>query len=227
MTYIISVLGQKGGVGKSTIARLVATEFARQETDGEQWQVKIADLDLNQKTCVDWAARRMKNNIQPEVRAEPYIIDKALKEAATEILDVMVVDGAGAASKDSLTAARNSQVVIIPTGPSSDDLRTQVPFAHELRLAGVDMDRVVFVMTRTGKSDKEDREARHMIAKAGYTVVTSTLAESVAYRQATDTGHAVSETGFKGLNEKAQALFQELLAPLYNQDTTETQDNAA
>ncbi|WP_342154495.1 ParA family protein [Methylorubrum sp. SB2] len=225
MTFVISVLGQKGGVGKSTISRLIATEFARQVTDGENWNVKIADLDVSQKTCVNWVSRRMANNIVPEVRAEPYRVDKALKEAARGDLDVMVLDGQGEATMDTLTAARGSDVIIIPTGTSSDDWGTQIPLAHELRLNGVDMNKVLFVLTRTGKSDKEDRDARRMINQAGYTVVTTTLAEQAAYRQATDTGHAVSETGFKNLNEKAQNLFVELIAPLNNQ--TETQDNAA
>src|SRR5215467_13387540 len=40
MAIIIGVVSQKGGVGKSTIARLVAREFAAQG-----WQVKIGDLD--------------------------------------------------------------------------------------------------------------------------------------------------------------------------------------
>jgi cellulose biosynthesis protein BcsQ len=45
MAIIIGVVSQKGGVGKSTITRLVARELAAQD-----WQVKIADLDISQAT---------------------------------------------------------------------------------------------------------------------------------------------------------------------------------
>lgn len=227
MAYIISVLGQKGGVGKSTIARLLATEFARQQwDDGEPWAVKIADLDLSQKTSVEWAVRRMQHNVMPEVSAEPYRIDRALKDA--EKFDVMVIDGAPHASQDTLTAARSSHAIILPTGPSLDDLRPTITLAHELTANKLDMTLVLFVLTRTGKSEAEDREAREFIAKAGYTVAETPLTEQIAYRRATDTGHSVTETGFAHLNKKAQALFTEMVAILSKQSqTTETQVHAA
>lgn len=226
MGYIISVLGQKGGTGKSTVARLLATEFARQVSDGEGWSVKIADLDLSQKTSVEWAARRMQNGVVPEVRAEAYRVEKAMKDA--DHFDVLVIDGAPHATQDTLTAARSSQIILLPTGPSLDDLRPTVTLAHELKAHKIDMAKVIFVLTRTGKSDVEDREAREYIAKAGYAVTKGTLAEQIAYRRATDTGNAVSETGFKGLNDKAQALFGEMIAPISTSDeTTQNEVHAA
>ena len=50
---IISLISQKGGVGKSGIARLLAVEFVR-----AGWSVKIADLDTMQGTATKWKARR-------------------------------------------------------------------------------------------------------------------------------------------------------------------------
>jgi len=38
---IIAIASQKGGVGKSTLARLIAREYAQ-----AKWNVKIADLDI-------------------------------------------------------------------------------------------------------------------------------------------------------------------------------------
>ena len=40
MTYIIGMISQKGGAGKSTLARLFARELAQ-----DNFTVKIADLD--------------------------------------------------------------------------------------------------------------------------------------------------------------------------------------
>jgi ABC-type transport system involved in cytochrome bd biosynthesis fused ATPase/permease subunit len=51
MALIIGVVSQKGGVGKSTIARLIARELAAQD-----WEVKIADLDISQATSYHWRA---------------------------------------------------------------------------------------------------------------------------------------------------------------------------
>jgi Mrp family chromosome partitioning ATPase len=50
---IIGVVSQKGGVGKSTLARLIAREYAQ-----AGWRVKIADLDIQQCTAFSWQARR-------------------------------------------------------------------------------------------------------------------------------------------------------------------------
>jgi cellulose biosynthesis protein BcsQ len=55
MGIVIGVVSQKGGVGKSTVARLVAREFAAQN-----WSVKIADLDISQATSFKWRARRLR-----------------------------------------------------------------------------------------------------------------------------------------------------------------------
>ncbi|WP_344840358.1 P-loop NTPase, partial [Actinocorallia longicatena] len=49
MGYIIGVVSQKGGVGKSTISRAVATTYA-----AAGWNVKVADLDINQAFCFSW-----------------------------------------------------------------------------------------------------------------------------------------------------------------------------
>ena len=52
MTIIICMCSQKGGVGKSTLARLVAREYAN-----AGWSVKIADLDVSQGTSFNWQGR--------------------------------------------------------------------------------------------------------------------------------------------------------------------------
>ena len=45
MAVTIGMVSQKGGVGKSTLSRLVAREYAL-----AGWNVKIADLDVSQGT---------------------------------------------------------------------------------------------------------------------------------------------------------------------------------
>ena len=67
MTYIIGMVSQKGGVGKSTLARMMAREIA----DGGM-TVKIADLDTQQQTCTYWAGRRAENGILPEIQVQSF-----------------------------------------------------------------------------------------------------------------------------------------------------------
>ena len=54
MTTIIAFVSQKGGVGKSTLSRALA----REATHGGM-KTKIADLDTQQATTIDWHRTRL------------------------------------------------------------------------------------------------------------------------------------------------------------------------
>ncbi len=67
MALIIGMVSQKGGVGKSTLARLVAREYAK-----ASWNVKIADLDVSQGTSFNWQARRLQHSRDPVIAVERF-----------------------------------------------------------------------------------------------------------------------------------------------------------
>jgi chromosome partitioning protein len=126
MAMIVGVVSQKGGVGKSTLSRLIAGEFAAQN-----WQVKIADLDVSQATSFHWRSRRLQRSLEPDISVEQYgRVDQALKIA--EQYDLLVLDGAPHATQATLQIAQASNLVVIPTGLAIDDLQPAVQLAHEL-----------------------------------------------------------------------------------------------
>src|SRR5271168_765125 len=59
MTTIIAFVSQKGGVGKSTLSRALAREAAHSGL-----KTKIADLDTQQGTSIDWNRTRLNAGIQ-------------------------------------------------------------------------------------------------------------------------------------------------------------------
>ncbi len=67
MTLVVGMVSQKGGVGKSTLARLVAREYAL-----AGWTVKIADLDVSQGTSFNWQSRRLQAGIEPVIAVERF-----------------------------------------------------------------------------------------------------------------------------------------------------------
>ncbi|MEN3214161.1 ParA family protein [Methylorubrum populi] len=223
MAYIISFLSQKGGVGKSTLARLAAVEFAR--LDEGTWDVKIADLDISQGTSYHWMQRRRANEISPEIRVEGMPVAKALKDA--DHFNVMILDGAAKSTSETKAAAQASNLIVLPSGPSEDDTHPTVSLAHELRAAGIDMDKVLVVLTRTGKSDAEETAARAYFAKVGLKVAEATMSEQIAYRNASNIGYAGSETKIKSLNEKAQAVVSEIMNALTAQVTTDDNEQSS
>ena len=87
MTYIIGMVSQKGGVGKSTLARMMAREFV-----SGGMSAKIADLDTQQQTCTNWAGRRAENGVSPEIQVQSFAsVKSALAEA--ERFDALLLDG--------------------------------------------------------------------------------------------------------------------------------------
>ena len=201
MAIIIGVVSQKGGVGKSTIARLIARELAAQD-----WQVKIADLDIAQATSYHWRGRRLQHAMIPEVSVEQYArVEQALRHA--EHYDLLVFDGTPHASQATREIAQASDLVIIPTGLAVDDLQPGVALAHEL-VQHIPRRRIVFALCRVGNSESEIAEARQYLQEAGYEVLAGALPEQVAYRRASDEGRAATETRFRSLNQRAETLAQ-------------------
>ena len=199
----IACLSQKGGVGKSTLARLVARTYAQ-----AGWSVKIADFNTKQKTSVDWVAIRLEANIEPAIAAEAFT---HVKTALKQDYDLMVFDGRPDSDTTSLEIAKDANLVLIPTGVSLDDLKPQVTFAHELRARGISGSKLMFVLNQTSDSLIATVEARKYIMGSGYTVASAEITMKVGYQLAQNSGRAISETTFPSLNERADQLAQEIV----------------
>jgi len=211
---ILSLISQKGGVGKSAMARLLGVEFAK-----AGWSVKIADLDPAQGTSTKWKARRDQLGIEPDVAVEKFrTVERALKEA--EGFDLMILDGPAHAEKGGLSMARASDLVLLPTGYSLDDLEPQVEVAYELEEAGIDADRLLFVFCRARGSDAEDRAAREYMKRARVNVLNPVFPELASIRQAHAEGRAGSEVSFLKVQEKAIAVAQAVADALTKRKST-------
>lgn len=197
---IVSLISQKGGVGKSAIARLLAVEFAR-----AGWSVKIADLDTLQGTSTKWKIRRDQAKIVPEIPVEKFAtITRALNEA--DKFDMLILDGPAHAEKGGLSMAGKSDLIIMPTCYGLDDLEAQVEAAYELASHGVPRDRIWFVFARTTGSPAEDQTAREYLQRAGINVFEPVLPELPSIRQGHNGGKAASEISFPVIRERAVAL---------------------
>ena len=118
-------VSQKGGVGKSTLARLLAVGAIHRGR-----KTLLADFDLDQLTCVEWGALRMRASLEPEVDTRAF---KSLKKLRREdgVADFIVADTRGLADDLSTEIAEDSDVVFLPTGVSGDDLRPTLSLARK------------------------------------------------------------------------------------------------
>ena len=206
---LISFVSQKGGVGKSTLARLFAVGAAHRGH-----KTLLADFDLEQLTCVEWNATRMRNSIEPEIDARPF---KSLKKLhrSEEDIDVVVADTRGLADSVTQELAEDSNVVFLPTGTSMDDLRPTLALARKLAKQGAD-GRIVIVLSKVGRSEKQVANAIAAIDESGFELLAEHWPLRDGFQSELDAGRAGREAHNPHLREMAekmeQALFRRALA---------------
>lgn len=204
VSTVIAFVSQKGGVGKSTLSRAIAREAANGGLS-----VKIADLDTQQGTCVDWNRTRLAADLQPTISVEAFgTAAQALKVAPQ--FDLLVIDAPARMSAGTLAVSRVADLVVQPSGASLDDLRPAVREFHGLVKEGISPSKLVFALSRVG-TEREEADAREYISEAGFTVLTGYVPEQPAYRLAQNSGRAITETSYRALNAKADALIQTLI----------------
>jgi chromosome partitioning protein len=204
MPVTIAFISQKGGVGKSTLARALAAVAAHAKL-----KVRLADLDAQQRTLLLWGKARKENRVVPAIKVEGYAnVGEAIEGAVGD--DLLIVDTPGQISGGTLDLAREADLIVQPTGPSLDDLHPAVMVFHALTGSGIPRERMVFALSRTSAKEEEDA-AREYLEAAGYEVLQGAIPERVGYRQALNRGKAPTETEEKILNERADALLEALL----------------
>jgi len=203
MPVIVSFLSQKGGVGKSTLARGLAAVAAH------MMRARLVDLDPQQASVVEWERTRERHEAGPPCEVVAY---KSAGEAIAQSGDVelLIIDAPARTSRATLDLAQRSHLVVQPTGASADDLRPAVLLFHELVKGGIPRERLVAAICRV-LNDTEEAAARAYIKAAGYQVLDGSILEHTAYRQAQNRGNAITETKVAKLNERADALMEALL----------------
>src|SRR5437870_4596296 len=96
---VVTVGGQKGGTGKSTVAQGIAVEAAKA---GQL--VLLADLDAKQATSSEWAKRRILAHIRPKIEAR-LTTPKQVWELQY-LCNLLVIDTPGQADMSTLELAQ-------------------------------------------------------------------------------------------------------------------------
>ena len=207
---IVGFVSQKGGTGKSTLARALGAVVA-----GAGLKVKIADLDPQQQTVLQWEKLRSESQEEPSITVEGF--DTAADAiASAEDDELLIIDAPAHANRGTLEIAQAATLIVQPSGASLDDLRPAVLLLHELVQAGIPKERLVVALCRI-LSDAEQEMARAYISQAGYDVLPGYIPERTAYREAQNRGQAVTETKHKALNERVDELMEGLYARVAKQ----------
>jgi len=198
MTFFVGVVSQKGGVGKSTVCRLLATVYAQ-----NGWHVKIADFDIKQGTCTEWRRRRDENSVEPTVPVEGFRRVADAKRISDDY-HMIVFDGAPHSSQQTAEIAKLSDLIILPTGDCIDDRRPTILLAHELRKLGVPEERIRVALIKVSGSKSLEAETRIYFEQAGYTVLEGSIPNKPGYVRTHETGRSLVESSYASLRGTAE-----------------------
>ena len=204
MPAVIAFISQKGGVGKSTLARALAAVCAQAGLE-----VVLADLDPRQQTLIQWQKARTAQRVSPRLSVEPFD-DAAEAVKRAEACDLLILDAPGGVNDDTLPVACTAHLIVQPTGPTLDDLYPTVLLFHELVDAGIPKSNLVAALCRV-LNDQEEAAARAYLKEAGCEVLEGCIPESLTYRVAHNRGRSLPETDEQAFNERADALIEALL----------------
>lgn len=196
----IGIVSQKGGVGKSTLSRLLAREYALND-----WSVLIADMDTSQATSTNWQRRRCEHDLLPYIASQQFThVHQVNKQV--DHYDLIIFDGAPHATQGTKEISSLSDLIIVPTGLSIDDLEPTIRLCNSLKEGGIDLKKIAIAFCRIGDNVAEVEEAEGYINKTPYFLLGGYLPERVAFRRASLEGKALTEISFPTLTKKAVEL---------------------
>ena len=200
---IIACLSQKGGGGKSTLARCLAVELTKQK-----FNVLLVDLDIQQKTSHEWSERRKRQNIKPLINCQsfPYFPSELLKKD----YNYLIIDAPARISKESLTIAQQANLIIQPVRPSLDDLNPAIREFNGLFKAGIPKKKLTFLINAVG-SPAMEKNTREYLSQTDYYIFPISLEEKVSYQEAQNYGLSIREVKYKRLREQVKKLIKEIM----------------
>jgi chromosome partitioning protein len=199
----VSFVSQKGGVGKSTLARLTAVGAAHRGL-----KTLLADFDLEQLTCVEWSALRLRGAIEPDIDARAFKSLKKLRKSEAGI-EFIVADTRGLADDLSKEIAEDSEVVFLPTGATGDDLRPTLALARKLARHGAE-GRLVIVLSKVGRSENQIAKAVEQIEESGFELLEEHWPLRDGFSIDLDAGRAGREARNPYLREAAEKMEEAL-----------------
>jgi chromosome partitioning protein len=197
--YVVSVGGQKGGTGKSTVAQGIAVEAAR--TGGI---VMLADLDLKQATSAEWAKRRKAAGHKPAIEAR--LISQRQVWELQALCNLLVIDAPGYADNSTLELAQRSDLLVLTTGTNLIELEPTVLLTRELMTKGIPQEKVAIALVKVIDRERE-KEARAYLKDAKLTALEPALGWYKAIHDIGTDGRAVTESPNRAVAAHGAAFF--------------------
>jgi chromosome partitioning protein len=204
---ITSVLNQKGGVGKTTLAVHIATALAHR---GQR--VLLVDADP-QGSALDWSASRETAPLFPVIGLPKNTLHRDLPSIAADYTAV-VIDGPPRVNDLARSAILASDVVLVPVQPSPYDVWAAKDIVDLVAEASVFKEtlKTGFVINRKIVNTTIGREVIEALASYPVPVLRAQICQRVSFAESAGQGRTVLETDPQGMaSREITILVDELL----------------
>lgn len=204
---IISILNQKGGVGKTTLTLHLATAFSLMGK-----KVMVVDADP-QGSSLDWSASRTTDALFPVIGLPKPNLHKAIQEHISAY-DIILVDGPPRVNELARSAIIAADLVLIPVQPSPYDVWAAKEIIDLLKEASVfkEKQKYAFTINRKIVNTAIGRDVADALQGYETPVLESVLSQRVAFAESAAQGQTVLEISPKGsASEEVMTLAKEVL----------------
>lgn len=179
----IAIIGQKGGTGKTNLAKILLAAFA-----AEGKSCLGIDLDPQASLC-RWDDRREAETpaVMPMFASR---LPRTLASAREQGIDIAVIDTAGRARDEALAAVKAADLAVIPLQPTTEDLETLGAAREYLGFSGADALAVLVMVEPRGPLRGQ---AARFIENTGMRVCPFAVGRRAAYRHASTVGLVPTE----------------------------------
>ena len=206
---VISLIAQKGGVGKTTLATCLAVQAVEQGK-----QVLVIDLDP-QATASFWSDTRGKPDDPAVMSIQPVRLPAVLKAASDAGTDMVIIDGAAVSKEVAYSAAEVSDLVLVPFKAAVFDINSVAQTVQTIKQVG---SRYALVLTFVPPQGRETDEAKDIAAQLGSNFCPVLIGNRKAFFRAQSSGLAVQEFEPDGkAAEEIKALYNYVTVELANQ----------
>ena len=182
--HTISIISQKGGAGKSTLAVHLAVEAARSGKN-----TAIIDLDP-QASAANWGDRR-EEELPVVISAHASRLPQQMKLVEENGGELLILDTAPHADSAALDAAKASDLVLVPCVPNIFDLEACIRTAELLQTTGTPFFVVLNEVAPVGTSEAD--EAADVLRDRKAPVCPARIAKRVAFARSLAYGQTAVE----------------------------------
>lgn len=198
---IISLLNQKGGVGKTTLSINIAGKLSL-----DCKRVLLIDADP-QGSALDWSAAREEDKLFTVIGLPRPTIHKEIKTFVTDF-DYIIIDCPPRVTDLARSAILASDFVLIPVQPSPYDIWAAQEIVKLVSEASVYKEKLksAFVINRKIANTAIGRDVGEALAQYDISVLKSEISQRVIYAETAAVGSTVFEIDPKGVASKEITL---------------------